>query len=226
MEVKEEVNAMTVAPDRLPFVERDERLPVVQRADHVPGPAQGHWTYEAYVAIPDDGHRYEVIGGVLYMPPAPSSGHQFSNQNISGELYLHVQKAGLGRVASAPLDVILPPNNTTVQPDVVVILNANLSIITPGNIQGASDLVVEVSSPGTATYDRSTKLQAYAAAGVREYWLADPVARNVEVLVLEQGHYRSLGVFQGKGQLPSQVLPNFPTPVEQFLFEVSGVRGW
>ena len=54
-----------------------ESLPMVTRADHVPGPAQGCWTYEDYAALPDDGNRYEVIDGVLYMTTAPSDFHQW-----------------------------------------------------------------------------------------------------------------------------------------------------
>ena len=51
-------------------------LPMVTRADSVPGPAQGCWTYADYAAIPDDGKRYEILEGVLYMSPAPSLAHQ------------------------------------------------------------------------------------------------------------------------------------------------------
>lgn len=198
---------MTVAPDR---------LPVVERADHIPGPPQGQWTYADYAALPDDGNRYELINGVLYMTPSPQEGHQAANGGIFARLYFHVQIGELGRVYHPPFDVILPPSDTNVQPDVIVVLNANLSIITPRNIQGAPDLIVEVSSFGTVTYDRNTKLQVYAAAGVHQYWLADPIARNVEVLVLEEGQYRSLGVFQGQATLPSQIVPDFPARVEQF----------
>lgn len=51
-------------------------LPMVTRADDVPGPAQGCWTYAASTALPDDGHRSEVIDGLLYLLPGPTSIHQ------------------------------------------------------------------------------------------------------------------------------------------------------
>jgi Uma2 family endonuclease len=98
----------------------------------------------------------------------------------------------------------------------VVILNANLGIITLTRIIGVPDLVVEVASPGTATYDRRTKLDAYARAGVPEYWLADPHARTIEVLRLEGATYAHVGVFEGAATLPSAVLPDLPVRVEQF----------
>ena len=53
--------------------------PVVARADDIPGPVQGRWTYDDYAKIPDDGCRYEVVEGVLYRMTAPSEGHQASD---------------------------------------------------------------------------------------------------------------------------------------------------
>ena len=71
-------------------------------------------------------------------------------------------------------------------------------MITPSHIVGTPDLLVEIASPGAVGYDRRAKQDAYARAGVPEYWLADPTARTVEVLQLEQDVYRSLGVFRGR----------------------------
>jgi Uma2 family endonuclease len=50
--------------------------PFVTAANHIKGPGQGNWTYEDYAAIPDDGKRYEVVDGVLFMTPAPDINHQ------------------------------------------------------------------------------------------------------------------------------------------------------
>lgn len=193
-----------------------EPLPMVVRADHIPGPRQGEWTYEAYAAIPDDGHRYEVIDGVLYMTPAPNMAHQAAVVGFTTHLTINVQYAGLGRVYASPVDVLLPFRSNPVQPDIVVVLNANLGIISGKNITGAPDLVVEVLSPGTAGYDRREKQDAYARAGVKEYWVADPYAQTIEVLILEGDSYRSAGVFADESLLPSLVLPDFPVRVEQF----------
>ncbi len=63
---------------------------------------------------------------------------------------------------------------------------------------------------------RRTKQDAYARAGVAEYWLADPYARMIEPLVLDGGAYQSLGAYQREPSIPSQVLPNLPAHVEQF----------
>ncbi len=78
------------------------------------------------------------------------------------------------------------------------------------------NLVVGVSSPGSVGYDREKKQSAYARAGVPEYWIADPWSCTVEVLTLEAGAYRSLGVFERKAVLSSHIVPDFLVRVGQF----------
>ena len=189
-------------------------LPVVTVAVPIVGPPQGRWTYADYAALPDDGNRYEIIAGVLYMTPAPGTGHQSISARVVTFLVTHVEFAGLGRVFAAPVDVELAPD-TVVQPDIVVVLSANLHRITPSRIIGAPDLVVEILSPGTAGYDRREKQDAYARSGVGEYWVVDPGAQTVELLTLDQGGYRSHGVFRGQARLPSSVV-TLPVPIERF----------
>lgn len=191
-----------------------ESLPIVRRADHVPGPPQGCWTYDDYAALPDDGNRYEVINGILYLMPGPTSVHQAVLSWFLYYLMQHVQIPGLGRVFAAPLDLLLPDVRPA-QPDIMVVLNHKLHLITQRGIEGPPDLVVEIASPGTRTHDRSTKPAAYARGGMPEYWLAEPADQTVELLVLEEGGYRSLGVFTGASLLPSRVLPGLPVPVQQ-----------
>lgn len=141
---------------------------IVMPTDRVPGPPQGQWTYDDHGRIRDDGQRYEVIDGVLFVAPTSRERHQNAIVNVAGILGMHVKLAGLGRVYVAPFDVTLP-SGVRVQPDVVVVLNRNPGIITPGRISGTPDLVIEIASPSTATCDRRTKVQAYARAGVAEY---------------------------------------------------------
>src|SRR5215813_13064148 len=93
------------------FMATAERLSVVVPADWVVGPQQGRWTYKDYAAIPEDGHRYEVVNGVLYMSPSPNVWHQ----NIVGEIFAYlrdfVRINRLGRAFIAPLDVELSYGN-------------------------------------------------------------------------------------------------------------------
>jgi Uma2 family endonuclease len=184
-------------------------------ADWIELVAQGDWTYEAYTAIPDDGNRYEVIDGVLYLMASPTFTHQSIVLTIATYCRLYVQQQKLGRVVIAPFDVTLDVK-TTVQPDIMVILNSNRKIITEARAMGAPDLVVEVASPSTAGYDRKRKRVAYAKAGVKELWIVRPKKQAVELFVLEQNELISKGVFKGQSSLPTQIIADFPVQVAQF----------
>ncbi|NWJ94346.1 MAG: Uma2 family endonuclease [Chloroflexi bacterium] len=193
----------------------EDVVSVVVVARGVVGPPQGQWTYADYAAIPEDGKRYEIIQGVLYMSPSPNFRHQRSITRFIHYLFVQVEQAGFGQVLPAPFDVELGPGNV-VQPDIVVVLKANEERLEPGKLVGAPDLVVEIALPSTSGYDRREKQDAYARAGVPEYWIADPAAQTIEVLVLEQGVYSSSGVFQNQALLPSQVIPDLAVKVAQF----------
>lgn len=195
------------------------KLPAVVPADWVVGPPQGQWTYADYAAIPDDGQRYEVVNGVLYRIPAPDTRHQSVSDEITEYLRQHVQMTGLGRVFSAPTDVELGPGDV-VLPDVFVLLNEGSGQIERTRSMGASDLVVEILSPGTMLHALKAKLEAYERAQVQEYWIVHPGERVVELLAFEDGAYSSLGIFQGEALLPSRVVPDWSVTVEQFFASI------
>src|SRR5260370_10364134 len=192
-----------------------ERLAMVTPADWVPGPPQGTWTYNDYAALPDDGYRYEIVNGVLVMTPAPSPEHQAISVRIAYYLFPHIDLMGIGKLFTAPIDVELGPKNVF-QPDLVVVLNAHLDRVAEKKIIGAPDLVVEVASPSTAAYDRLTKYEKYAHAGIREYWMVKPKSRSVELVLLQGSEYRSLRIFRGEHALPSRIVPNLSVSVEPF----------
>ncbi|HTK09530.1 MAG TPA: Uma2 family endonuclease [Ktedonobacteraceae bacterium] len=178
------------------------------------GPKQGDWTYSAYCQIPDDGNRYEIIAGVLYMAPSPSGGHQKTANLISYYLTTYIYFAGLGEVYIAPFDVELE-KKTVVQPDVCVLLQENIQKYVSSRIIGAPDLVVEVASPSTTFYDRRQKYLAYERAGVKEYWLVEPRQESIEVVFLEEGRYQSQGMFRGQEKLPTRLVEHFPVEARQ-----------
>src|SRR5712691_7977283 len=161
-----------------------EELSVPLPADWVPGPPQGSWTYDDYAALPENGQPYEIVNGVLVMAPAPNPGHQDIVLEIASYLRTHIKLAGLGRVFPSPVDVELGPKNVY-QPDIIVVLNEHLDRVQEKKIVGAPDLVVEIASPSTAALDRLVKYEAYARAGIPEYWMVKPASRTVEVMELE-----------------------------------------
>ncbi|MBI2963596.1 MAG: Uma2 family endonuclease [Deltaproteobacteria bacterium] len=150
-----------------------------------PGPL----TYEDYVELPDDGKRYEVLGGELFVSPAPAPRHQMVSANLEWQLALHVRRRRLGRILHAPIDLILSPT-TIAQPDVLFIRSGHESIVTGRAIEGAPDLVVEILSPSTGRKDRTTKALLYARFRVAHYWIIDPDERTVELYELDGEAYR------------------------------------
>jgi Uma2 family endonuclease len=180
-------------------------------------PRQGSWTYEDYLRLPDDGQRYEVIRGHLYVAPAPSFAHQFAVSKLLRFLDTWVDENNLGVVLAAPFDVRLPARiGDPVQPDIVYIRKAVQPRSGDPNFQGAPDLVVEVASPSTRRLDRTVKLSAYRDAGVSEVWLVDPKARTVQVLVSSaEGEYRDLGLFRSGEEAFSAVLPGLRVNVDR-----------
>jgi Uma2 family endonuclease len=177
-------------------------------------PRQGDWTYEDYLRLPDDGNRYEVIRGALYVTPAPNFKHQFSVVKLVSALDGFVSKGELGVVLAAPFDVLLPVGIASpVEPDVMFFRTGNAPQEDDKNFQGVPDLIAEVLSPRTRSLDRKVKLQAYQEAGIPEYWIVDPSARAVEVHVLENGRYVELCRGGVGDKARSAVLPGFEVKV-------------
>ena len=164
-------------------------------------------TYEDYARLPDD-ERYELIAGELTSMPSPKEIHQV----ISGTLFLSVgafvKAKKLGKIYFAPFDVILSDADV-VQPDLIFVSSERSRIITEDNVRGAPDLVVEILSPSTADYDRTVKRDLYARHGVSEFWLVDPYARTVTVLILGADGYDTHAVHGEGDTLLSPSLAGF-----------------
>ena len=169
-------------------------------------PVQGAWRYADYLRLPDDGKRYEIIEGVLYMANAPSIEHQFTVSEIHFQLKLFIRDRELGQVYTSPLEVHLSETTKPVQPDILFIRAQHQP--PPGTqfFDGAPALIVEVISPGSIRLDRHIKFDVYEKSGVSEYWLADPKARLVEVYTLSNGEYALLGQYTNDDIVESQVL--------------------
>jgi Uma2 family endonuclease len=178
-------------------------------------PPQGEWTYEDYTRLPDNGMRYEVIKGALYMSPAPSPDHQRVVVALIRYLSAYLQQHPAGEIFIAPIDVKLPSLTSPVQPDLLFIANERSAIVKEKFIEGVPDLIIEVLSPTNPEHDRTTKFSAYALAGVREYWIVDPEARTIEINVLRGQAYAPLGNFGADEQTRSEVLPDFSVRVSE-----------
>jgi Uma2 family endonuclease len=137
------------------------------------------WTVERALALPDDGNRYEVLDGELFVTPAPTWGHQAA----LGELFSRVREYslahGVGAAMFSPADITLSPRRL-VQPDLFVV---------PPRLDGAPTswadvrslvLAVEILSPSTAHADRYRKRAIYMSEDVSEYSIVDAGQRLIE----------------------------------------------
>lgn len=178
-------------------------------------PPQDKWTYDDYRRLPDDGWRYEVIEGELYMSPAPEPIHQEYGGEMFAALRDFGKKHNAGKAYMAPIDVILPDLASPVQPDVLFIVKNRLHIVKRGRIEGAPDIIVEILSPSNWIIDRREKFDIYAKAGVREYWIVNPMVRTIELFVLREGRYELIGKYGVGEAARSEVLPGFEVKVDE-----------
>jgi Uma2 family endonuclease len=168
--------------------------------------------YDDYCAIPSDGKRYELINGQVHVTPAPSPLHQRASKRLQRLLEAYFEAPGRGEVFNAPIDVILPPHDV-VQPDLVVVTDP--SQVSRRGIEGAPLLVIEVLSPTTTVYDRTTKSQRYAALGIPHYWIVDPEAQTIECYHREGSTYRPITSAGPQGVFAHPDFPGFTFQLAQ-----------
>lgn len=148
-------------------------------------------TYADMLKI-DDGNRYELIDGDLYLMASPSTLHQEIILEIAHQLKTFL-KGKKCRAFIAPLDVKLSGQEDdkeifVVQPDIMIVCDPNK--IKEKNILGAPDVVMEVLSPSNASHDRLIKLNLYQKFGVKEYWMISLEDKLISVYSLnEHGIY-------------------------------------
>ena len=151
---------------------------------------------EVYELLPDS-TRSEVIDNILYMPPTPS----FEHQEVSGELLYgiitFIKKYSPGKCVVAPISVYLDEKNV-VEPDLVYISNERLEIIQKGKIRGIPDILIELLSPGNRSHDLERKFNLYESFGVPEYFIVDPITKEVLHYILQDKKYMQQPATKGK----------------------------
>lgn len=160
--------------------------------------------------------RVELIKGWLYkMSPAPKRVHQRISADLFGLIWQFL-KGEECSVFSAPFDVRLVKNkgqkdqaiDTVVQPDICIICDKEK--LDERGCVGAPDLIVEILSPSTSKKDYNEKYFLYEENKVKEYWIVNPDAKSIEVFVLQENKYHSIGVFNeldGYTEVYSKLFP-------------------
>ncbi|MGH7619474.1 MAG: Uma2 family endonuclease [Gemmatimonadaceae bacterium] len=136
------------------------------------------WTVTDLEDLPDDGQRYEVIDGELFVTPAPALRHQKAVGLIYQQLADYCRRERVGFPVIAPADVVFSERRG-VQPDAFVLPLVDGR--SPESVDAhAVLLAIEVLSPSTARADRVVKRTVYREEGVPEYWIIDLDSRTVE----------------------------------------------
>jgi Uma2 family endonuclease len=161
---------------------------------------------------PEDGRRYELYDGEVFVVPAPLPKHQIVAIELAIIVTKYAREHG-GFAVASPIDIVFSDYDV-LQPDVVYFSPDRAHLIDINRvIRHAPDLCVEVLSPSTAATDRGKKMQMFARYGVGEYWIVDPAAESIEIYELEPGGY-GLRVEATAGEVVSPgVLPGLTLPV-------------
>ena len=162
------------------------------------------YTIEDIYALPE-GERAELIDGKIYYMAPPSTRHQrlvhFFDREIGNYIQSH---EGECEVLPAPFAVFLNKDDKNyVEPDISIICDKDK--ITDKGCHGAPDWIIEIISPRNKEMDYFKKLFKYQTAGVREYWIVDPIKEMVMVYRFDKetmeeysfGEDISVGIYEG-----------------------------
>ncbi|MGA7937229.1 MAG: Uma2 family endonuclease [Kovacikia sp.] len=177
-----------------------------------------YWTIDDLELLPDNGTRYEIIGGELFMTRAPRWRHQRVADNICGALNQWSDETKLGEATTTPGIIFSEADN--VIPDVVWASYERLSVLLDASehLTGAPELIVEVLSQGVENErrDSEVKLKLYASQGVQEYWIANRALQQVQVYRRQGATLKLVATLMAKDEITSPLLSGFACQVASF----------
>lgn len=180
------------------------------------------FTVDDLAAMPEDGKLYELIEGEILMSHQPHWDHQYACTRLLKALEDWNEKTQIGVANNAP-GVIFSLHDA-VAPDVVWVSYERLPQVLgdDGKLHGAPDLAVEVISPGwqNAQRDRDLKLKLYSRRGVREYWIVDWQAQQVEVFRRSRARLAQVVTLLREDEITSPLLPGFACRVSSLFMQL------
>jgi Uma2 family endonuclease len=171
-------------------------------------------TVEHYKNLPETGPRYQLIEGDLHMAPALNRYHQDISRNFEFILLNYLKEHPIGVLYHAPFDVYLTETDVF-QPDILVILNAHLGLLTDAGCEGPPDFVVEILSPKTRRLDLENKKRVYARLGVKELWIIDPEPVEILVYRFEENAAEPVDRWHRSDSAASPLLPGLKIELEE-----------
>lgn len=166
-------------------------------------------TEEEFVAWCDEDVKAEWVDGEVIIMSPSSLKHVELTAWLQMLLFLFVDRKKLGRVLGTEFMIRLGAQRRRRVPDILFVASARTHLLKPNHFEGAPDLAIEVISPESQSRDRRQKFAEYEKAGVREYWLVDPLSRTVEAYALDASGKFQLIEPIGEGRINSAVLPAF-----------------
>lgn len=139
----------------------------------------GVWTLDQLDRLPDDGNKYELVDGQLFVTPAPAFAHERLQLVLHRILARHVEEAGIGEVYGS--HAAIRSDQSELQPD----LSVRRMLTTMPNAWSEVPLpilVVEIVSPTTRRRDHEHKRDFYLRIGIPEYWIVDGTQRTIRVV--------------------------------------------
>lgn len=164
-------------------------------------------SYDDLAQMPEDGRRYELYDGEVFVVPSPILRHQVVALRLWRILDDYASETG-GLAVASPIDIVFSDYDV-VQPDIVLLSAESLrSVSLDKPIRRSPDLAVEVLSPSTASNDRGRKMRMFQRYGVPEYWIVDPIEETIEIYRLTELAYESVATVSGSETMRSAVLPD------------------
>ena len=170
-------------------------------------------------AMPEDGNRYEIIEGELFVSRAPGLPHQLVTANIIGCFLRYLENNPIGRIVPTP--GLILSRYSGVIPDLVFYSHdRGDEIIWNERLNAAPEIVIEILSPGRESIarDRVAKRKLYDKHHVKEYWIVDNENRSVEVYHLVNQSLELHATLRNNDEVTSPVLPGFSCPLAK-IFE-------
>lgn len=172
------------------------------------------YTYDDYLKFADDEVVEIIDGRILAMSPAPSRIHQKIIMELSAEIRNYIKSNnGDCEVYPAPFDVILKNDDedvslstNIVQPDISVICDKNK--LTDKGCTGSPDMIIEVISPFNTSNDYVRKLNLYEHFKIREYWIVNPIEKNILVYTLTNDGYNAPKIFSFNDKIEVNIYDN------------------
>lgn len=173
-------------------------------------------TIEEFSALPESVLPTEYVNGEIIVPPTPTVLHQAILGNLYYALRVFVERAGLGRIFSSPLDVVLPTGDV-VQPDIFFLTPKQTEkALGAKRVEAVPPFLIEILSPGSVKHHTMTKRALYEKCGVREYWIVDARERSITQPILRKKHFVVTELGEGD-TVKASVLAGFEANVGELI---------